>query len=254
MDAKPPSGISPNSVKIIKKLFNQWKNNLYEVNILNTILTDNHVFIGGINQIPIKFFGECKIYTEYGSLKYQGGYAFKNYHGYGNLFINNNESYEGEFVDGIYDGRGTYYWKNGNVKFVGNWKNNKRHGKGKIYENNSLIFNGMWKDNHKNGIGQEFENGSLIFDGIWKNDKKNGYGKEYDDVENLIKEGIWEENKFIKEITDDDLCIICFQENRSIAFLPCGHFCICLSCSNKYKDKKCLVCRKQLKKKQRIFM
>ena len=77
--------------------------------------------------------------------------------------------------------------------------------------------------------------------------------EEYDEVENLINEGIWEKNKFIKEVTDDDLCIICFQGNRDIAFLPCGHFCICLTCSKKYKDKKCLVCRKIYKNKQRIF-
>ena len=253
MDIKLPSGLSPNKKKLIKRLFNQWKDHLYEGGKLNTILTENHIFIDGINLIPIKFFGQCKIYREDGSFQYEGGYMFGNYHGYGKLIIDENEYYEGEFLDGVYDGRGTYFWKNGNIKFTGNWKNNMRHGKGKIYENNSLIFNGVWKNNLKNGIGQKYNKGNLIFDGIWKDDNKHGYGKEYDEVENLINEGIWEKNKFIKEVTDDDLCIICFQGNRDIAFLPCGHFCICLTCSTKYKDKKCLVCRKIYKNKQRIF-
>ena len=70
MKASPPRGISPENKSLIKKLFHQWKDNLYETNILNNILTDNHIFINGINQIPRKYFGNCKMYTEYGSLKY----------------------------------------------------------------------------------------------------------------------------------------------------------------------------------------
>ena len=69
-----------------------------------------------------------------------------------------------------------------------------------------------------------------------------------------IKQNLSSREHFIKEITDDELCIICFQEKRNIAFLPCGHFCICQTCSLKYKDKKCLVCREKYKKKQKIFM
>tara|TARA_Y100001970_G_C14101141_1_gene785548 strand:- start:395 stop:1135 length:741 start_codon:yes stop_codon:yes gene_type:complete len=240
--------------ELVKRLFYQWKDNLNEINILNSILKENNIFIGGINKIPRKFFGECKIYTEYGSLKYNGGYMYGNYHGYGILFINKNESYEGEFVDGVYDGRGTYYWKKERIKYTGNWKNNERNGKGKTYTKNTLEFNGMWKNNSKNGIGQEYKNGSLIFDGVWKDNKRNGYGKEYDDVKTIIREGLWEKDEFIKEITDDELCIICFREKRDIAFLPCGHFCICLKCNKKYKDDKCLVCRTKYKKTQRIFM
>ena len=112
----------------------------------------------------------------------------------------------------------------------------------------------MWKDNIRNGIGQEYKNEIMIYDGIFKNDKRNGYGKEYDEYNILIREGIWKDDKFIKEITDDELCIICFQEKRNIAFLPCGHFCICQTCCQKYKDNKCLVCREKYKKKQKIFM
>ena len=55
---------------------------------INNLKNYNHIFINGINQIPRKYFGNCKMYTEYGSLKYQGGYMFGNYHGYGKLIIN----------------------------------------------------------------------------------------------------------------------------------------------------------------------
>ena len=62
MDIKLPSGLSPNKKKLIKRLFNQWKDHLYEGNLLNLILTDNHIFIDGINLIPRKFFGQLKKY------------------------------------------------------------------------------------------------------------------------------------------------------------------------------------------------
>ena len=77
MDIKLPSGLSPNKKKLIKRLFNQWKDHLYEGGKLNTILTENHIFIDGINLIPIKFFGQCKIYREDGSFQYEGGYMLE---------------------------------------------------------------------------------------------------------------------------------------------------------------------------------
>ena len=55
MKASPPGVISPLNKLLVKKLFNQWKENLYEINILNNILRDNDIFINGINQIPRKY-------------------------------------------------------------------------------------------------------------------------------------------------------------------------------------------------------
>ena len=254
MEVKPPSEISPMNKKLITKIFFQWKKYSYEINPLNIILTENNIFIHKINSIPKNFCGDCKIYNEFGNLEYDGGYMFQKFHGYGRLIINQDQFYEGEFVNNEYNGKGTYHWKKEKLKYIGYWMDSIRNGEGKEYQNDLLIYNGMWKGNIRNGIGQEYENGNLIFDGIWKRDKRNGYGKEYDECNVVIREGIWENNNFIKEITDAELCIICFQEKRNIAFLPCGHFCICQTCSQKYKDKKCLVCREKYKKIQKIFM
>jgi hypothetical protein len=40
---------------------------------------------------------------------------------------------------------------------------------------------------------------------------------------------------------DTDVCIICLEVQRSIAFVPCGHLCTCLKCSASLKQ--CPICR-----------
>tara|TARA_B100001094_G_C18180068_1_gene800364 strand:+ start:1781 stop:2545 length:765 start_codon:yes stop_codon:yes gene_type:complete len=254
MEIKPPNGISPMKLDLIKKYFKRWKKNRYRNNPLDMILYENHIFIDEINEIPRRFCGECKLYDKSGKLKYDGGYMYGRFHGYGKLIINANEYYEGEFVKGEYDGKGTYHWKKMKIKFSGEWKYSVRCGKGKQYENNQVIFSGMWRDNIKNGICKEYYKNRLIFDGIFKDDKRNGYGKEFNEYGEIINEGIWKDDKFMKGVSDDELCIICFENKREIAFLPCGHFCICKKCSEKYEDNKCLVCREKFRKTQQIFM
>ena len=49
-----------------------------------------------------------------------------------------------------------------------------------------------------------------------------------------------------KSISEENLCIICYQERRNIAF-GCGHICFCSNCYDKMKIRKrkeCPVCRK----------
>ena len=41
--------------------------------------------------------------------------------------------YEGNFVEGKFDGEGKSFYKNGNVFFLGEFKNNFPNGKGKFY-------------------------------------------------------------------------------------------------------------------------
>ena len=88
MEIKPPSEISPANKELIKIKFTQWKKLIYENNPLNIILTENHIFIDGVNSIPKKFFGQCKLYNEFGNLTYKGGYMFGKFHGWGKLIIN----------------------------------------------------------------------------------------------------------------------------------------------------------------------
>ena len=82
-------------------------------------------------------------------------------------------------VMGIKDIKGKEYF-NGKLIFEGEYKNEKRNGKGKEYDyyTKKIIFDGEYIDNKRNGIGKEYDkNGVLRFKGEFKEGKKwNGKG------------------------------------------------------------------------------
>ncbi|KAF4706759.1 hypothetical protein FOZ63_012719 [Perkinsus olseni] len=42
---------------------------------------------------------------------------------------------------------------------------------------------------------------------------------------------------------DDKTCMICYDNVRSVALLPCGHCCLCYRCARHLRDQKCPMCR-----------
>ena len=49
----------------------------------------------------------------------------------------------GDYKENKRTGKGTYYWHNGD-KYVGEWKNDKRDGEGTFYNNDGKIVIGIW--------------------------------------------------------------------------------------------------------------
>ena len=45
-------------------------------------------------------------------------------------------------------------------------------------------------------------------------------------------------------------CVVCFERARAVAFVPCGHFCVCSNCGQRLSE--CPICRKSTRK-QRIY-
>ena len=116
--------------------------------------------------------------------------------------------FSGRYIIGNYDYIREYNSLNDKLIFEGQYKNNKRNGKGKEYnENGKLIFDGEYLDGKKwkgkyykydnvrgnlileceylNGIidgeAKEYDkyNKNLLFSGKYKNGKRNGQGIEY---------------------------------------------------------------------------
>jgi hypothetical protein len=115
---------------------------------------------------------------------------------------------------------GIYTWESGN-KYEGEWKNNKRHGKGTLYFKDGDIYVGEYKDGKRNGQGVytwkedgskyvgEYKDGKRNGQGVytWKEDgskyvgeykdgKRNGQGIIYF-ANGQIQEGIFKDNKFM---------------------------------------------------------
>lgn len=59
---------------------------------------------------------------------------------------------------------------------LGEWQNDRRHGKGTLQMQNGDIYQGDWSEGEKNGQGQyEFANNDL-YEGYWLNGKRHGKG------------------------------------------------------------------------------
>ena len=65
-------------------------------------------------------------------------------------------------------------YKNGN-KYKGNWKNDKKEGKGIMNYFNNENYDGNWLNDKREGKGILI-NSKEIYDGEWENDMKNGKG------------------------------------------------------------------------------
>lgn len=88
----------------------------------------------------------------------------------GNIVWFDQSIYSGAFRGNSITGRGTYVWPD-RQRYEGTFKNNMRHGKGTMFYKDGSRHYGKWKDNKKNGKGQEYNKaGELVRDGIWEND------------------------------------------------------------------------------------
>ena len=48
----------------------------------------------------------------------------------------------------------------------------------------------------------------------------------------------------------EEECVACLERAREVAFVPCGHFCVCSKCGKRLEE--CPICRKSTRK-QRIY-
>ena len=148
-----------------------------------------------INIINYKFFtGKYIIY--------QSKRIGKEYIGKDNILV-----YEGEYLNGERNGKGKEYYRNGKLKFEGEYLlgkewigsifdgkgniilNNNINGKGKEYAWYDILrFEGEYLNGKRQGKGKEyFDNGQLLFEGEYLNDLK-WNGKGYDKSGNIIYE------------------------------------------------------------------
>ena len=128
------------------------------------------------------------------------------------------------FVDGLFNGHGTYHYANNNNTYSGEWVKGKKSGKGKMEYGNGDVFEGEYTEGEivngtfifRNGekyIGDFFLgkfqgkgtyyylNGD-VYEGEWMNDMRNGEGKYIFNDKSEI-EGTWKDNKPMKKSDDN---------------------------------------------------
>ena len=82
----------------------------------------------------------------------------------------------------VRNGEGTGYDERVLLVYSGRWKNGTKEGYGKYYQNGDLRFEGNWNNDKPNGRGKSFnKEGEMIYDGEWKDGRYEIEGlKRYD--------------------------------------------------------------------------
>jgi hypothetical protein len=136
----------------------------------------------------------------------------------------NVKRYVGSFVNGVYSGRGTMLFTNGEF-LTGSWTNNKINGKGTNLTSDGTFYVGDFKNGVKSGEGimiyknngfmiGEFADdklngrcinlwadGNIISDNIYVDDKRNGSGFQYEAASKKLYEGEWRDDKWVQATT-----------------------------------------------------
>ena len=149
-------------------------------------------------------FGQ--IYNNLGNLIYEGEMVNGVAHGKGTFFFPGGQKYYGNFENGIIEGNGIFYWEDGS-RWEGTFSNNKLHGDGVFYNpKTKTSFNASYKNNRlldensggyggsmrKNrGIERERER-ERERENIFRREKdsKESYRESYKEKESFRKENI----------------------------------------------------------------
>lgn len=128
-------------------------------------------------------------FTEYKSANYVGGY------------------YEGEWIDDVPNGLGTFTFPNGSVYF-GGFVNGDFHGNGKITWDDGSWFDGEWLNGERTEIGLYVHTSGMVsYDGLnypWFYGASTGLLKVEVDIETPGKVFLVDEENFLKYLNEQE--------------------------------------------------
>jgi len=97
--------------------------------------------------------------------------------GKGKATYPNGDVYEGSFVEGVRQGKGTYKCRATGDTFEGSWENNLKTGLARVtYKKRGGFYHGYFKEGKREGEGTfKYANGD-IYSGMWKDGLRHGPG------------------------------------------------------------------------------
>ena len=113
-------------------------------------------------------------------LTYEGQFVNDKYDGKGKYIWENGEYYIGEWSKGERNGKGTDYYKDNKIRYEGDFLNGKYHGNGKYILENGEYYIGQFLNGERNGEGKlYYNNDNIKYDGEFLNDNLEGEGTYY---------------------------------------------------------------------------
>ena len=138
---------------------------------------NNEYYVGHLKK------GKASIYYSNGKLKYEGDCLDGKFEGRGTYYYEGGNRYDGEWQKGLKHGKGIlYYDHEAKIKrYEGNFTKGKFDGKGIYYWNDGSYYIGDFANGLKHGYGKYFKDGTLKYEGGFINDKFGGKGKYFCD-------------------------------------------------------------------------
>ena len=140
------------------------------------VWADNKYYVGEFkNNIPN---GKGIKYYPNGNLLYEGDFVNGKFDGVGKYHYDDGDIFVGDYKQGLRNGKGTLYYKDGNIRYEGDYINDKKNGKGKYIWENGDYYIGDFENDLFHGKGVHYyANGQLRYDGQYIHDKRDGIGK-----------------------------------------------------------------------------
>jgi len=110
----------------------------------------------------------------------------------GQLVSPNGDRYVGDFLNGAFDGQGSYSWTTGD-RYVGEFRNGVRSGQGTLTSSSGDRYVGQFKDDQFHGQGTLTLPNGTEYVGEFRDGGRNGPGTEYRADGTVLKSGMWQE-------------------------------------------------------------
>src|SRR6187401_3429539 len=137
-------------------------------------------------------------YKSGNAIRYVGSFLNGMYSGKGTMFFKEGAFLTGEWKNGKLNGKGSFLTETGTL-YIGEFVNGVKQGKGVLfYKDNGMIM-GNFSNDKLNGRGiQIFSDGSVVSDVNYKDDKRNGMGYQYEIKSKKLYEGEWSDDKWVQ--------------------------------------------------------
>ena len=155
-------------------IFKYKNNNFHSINILECLGSAKYCYIGEVDLYNNKKCGKGKIIYSNGAIE-KGTYYNNEFIGWNKFIDDQGVLYVGLFNKLGLNGKGLRYNKEINHIYKGDFYNGMRHGIGKDYRNNSK-YDGEFKKDKKCGKGKIVFDSGDTYEGEFSDNKFNGYG------------------------------------------------------------------------------
>ncbi|KAH9600560.1 MORN motif [Trypanosoma melophagium] len=108
-------------------------------------------------------------------LQYDGDWCHDAVHGKGKCRYADGSMYEGEWLNAMFHGEGKYINQAQKQSYEGGFRYGKREGWG-VYRSEDVEYSGEWRDDKKHGKGEMKIKGGGTFCGTWHNELPHGEG------------------------------------------------------------------------------